>query len=67
MTAETIAFAQRLLTELAAERLLPRRPRHYPRAVKRKMSNFPLKSPPPAGSAPPLPPVAVTSVRVLWP
>jgi len=31
------------------------------------MSNFPLKRPPPTGSAPALPPVAVTSVRVLWP
>jgi hypothetical protein len=56
-----------LLTEVAAERLPPRRPRHNPRAVKRKMSNFPLKRSPPLGSAPTLPPIAATSVRVLWP
>jgi len=31
------------------------------------MSNFPLKRPPPAGSAPMLLPIAVTTVRVLWP
>ena len=55
------------MTEVADERLPPRRPRHNPRAVKRKMSNFPLKRPPPAGSAPTSPPVALTSVRVLWP
>jgi len=56
-----------MLTEVGAERLPPRRPRHNPRAVKRKMSNFPLKRPPPAGSAPLLPSVAVTTVRVLCP
>jgi hypothetical protein len=33
-----------LLTEVAAERLPPRRPRHNPRAVKRKMSNFPTRA-----------------------
>jgi len=56
-----------LLTEIAAERLPPRRPRHNPRAVKRKMSNFPPKRPPPAASAPTLPPVAATSIRILSP
>jgi len=56
-----------LLTELAAERLPPRRPRHNPRVVKRKMSNFPLKRPPTSGSAHALTPVAVTTVRILWP
>src|SRR5947209_10317956 len=34
-------FCHHLLKELDAERLLPRRPRQNPRAVKRKMSNFP--------------------------
>jgi hypothetical protein len=32
-----------LLTEVAAERLPPRRDRHNPRVVKRKMSNYRLK------------------------
>ena len=32
-----------MLTEVAAERLPPRRPRHNPRAVKRKMSNYNLR------------------------
>ena len=43
------------------------RGRHNPRAVKRKMSNSPLKRPPPAGSTPTLSPGAATSVRVLCP
>ena len=55
------------MTEVAAERLPPRRPRHNPRAVKRKMSNFKLKRTPPAHTAPTLPPVAATVIRVLWP
>ena len=38
-----------------------------PRAVKRKMSKFPLNRPPPSGSATALLPVAMTSVRILWP
>jgi hypothetical protein len=56
-----------VLTEVGAERLPPRRPRHNPRAVKRKMSNFPLKRPPPAGAPTTLPPVAPIAVRILWP
>ena len=56
-----------LLTELAAERLPPRRPRHTPRAVTPKMSTFPLKRSPPPGSTPTPPPITATSVRVLWP
>ncbi|MCC7366907.1 MAG: hypothetical protein IT306_00700 [Chloroflexi bacterium] len=51
---------------MAAERLPPRRPRHNPRAVKRKMSNFRLKRRRRTGQ-PPLPPVAATTVRILWP
>jgi hypothetical protein len=36
---------QRLLRDLAAERLPERRPRSNPRVVKRKMSNFQIKRP----------------------
>jgi Insertion element 4 transposase N-terminal len=39
--------------ELATERLPPRRPREYPRVVKRKMSKYLLN--PPHGTAPPAP------------
>src|SRR5438067_13559327 len=42
-------FCERLLTELAAERLPARRPRRNPRAVKRKMSKFLLRPVPTAG------------------
>ena len=44
-----------------------RRPRQNPRAVKRKMSNFPLKRPPPAGSATAPARPAPPTIRVLWP
>lgn len=60
-----LPFFQRLLRELAAERLPPRRPRQNPRAVKRKMSNFARKRPPPS-AAPPRP-AAPASVRILRP
>lgn len=67
MTAETIAFSARLLSDLHAEGLPPRRPRQNPRAVKRKMSNYKLKRPPPPDSAAaparPTPP----TIRILWP
>ncbi len=59
-------FPARLLTDRAAARLPPRRPRSNPRAVKRKMSNFPRKPPRSSDTAPasrPAPPV----IRVLWP
>src|SRR5713101_7317025 len=59
-------FCHHLLKALDAERLPPRRPRHNPRAVKRKMSNFPRKRPPPSTPSPSLPAVAPT-VRILWP
>ena len=36
---------QRLLRDITHQPLLPRRPRTYPRVVKRKMSNFKLKRP----------------------
>jgi hypothetical protein len=36
---------QRLLRDMTRQPLLPRRPRTYPRVVKRKMSNFKLKRP----------------------
>ncbi len=55
------------MSDLAAERLPPRRERHNPRVVKRKMSNFPLKRPSLAHSALTLPPLAIATVRVLWP
>jgi hypothetical protein len=58
-------FCDHLLKELDAERLPPRRPRQNPRAVKRKMSNFPRKRPP-STPAPPLPALPPT-VRILWP
>ena len=67
MTAKTIAFCAGLLTELTAERLPRRRPRHNPRAVKRKMSNFPLKRPPPVDSATAPARPAPPTIRVLWP
>ena len=48
--------------------LLPRRRlRAFPRAVKRKMSNFPRKRPPPPGAAPrPASPTSL-AVRILPP
>ena len=52
-----------ILIEIA---LLPAdrsRGRHNPRAVKRKMSNFPLKRPPPPDGPPR--PAAPVSVRIL--
>jgi hypothetical protein len=45
---------------LAAERLPPRRPRQYPRQIRRKMSNYPLKRPPPVAA-----PAAPAAVRIL--
>jgi hypothetical protein len=56
-----------LLSEPAAERLPPRRPRQNPRAVRRKMSNYKLKRPPPAGSPTTPGPPAPPTIRVLWP
>lgn len=36
-------FHQRILDEILEERVVSSRGRHNPRAVKRKMSNFPTK------------------------
>ena len=58
---------QAILLEILVRPADQSRGRHNPRAVKRKMSNFPLKRPPPAGPAPALPPLAATAVRILWP
>jgi hypothetical protein len=51
---------------VAAERLPPRRPRSNPRAIKRKMSNFPRKRPP--TTSPPTQRVQPRSIslRILW-
>ena len=63
LTGKTIAFSAHLLSEVAAERLPPRRPRHNPRAVKRKMSNFPRKRPPPPDAPSVTAPVSVRILR----
>lgn len=51
------------MTEVAAERLPPRRDRCNPRVVKRKMSNFHLKRPDHANPPRPLP--ITTTIRIL--
>jgi hypothetical protein len=56
-------FAQRLLTEVAAERLPPRRERGNPRVVKRKMSNYQLKRP--VHANPPKPRLIADALRIL--
>src|SRR5262249_37781368 len=52
-----------LLSEIATARLPPRRDRRSPRAVKRKMSNFPLKRP--EHATPPRPRPIADAIRVL--
>ena len=54
------------VSDLLAEQLPLRRPRHNPRAVKRKMSNYPLKPPRLATHTKAAPPPAPPSIRVLW-
>jgi hypothetical protein len=56
-------FVERLLTEVAAERLPPRRERHNPRVVKRKMSNYKLKRSEHAN--PPKPRPIADAIRIL--
>jgi hypothetical protein len=56
-------FVERLLTEVAAERLPPRRERCNPRVVKRKMSNYKLKRPEHAN--PPKPRPIADTLRIL--
>jgi hypothetical protein len=56
-------FAERLLTEVAAERLPPRRERCNRRVVKRKMSNYKLKRPEHAN--PPKPRPIADALRLL--
>jgi len=56
-------FVQRLLSEVAAERLPPRRERCNPRVVKRKMSNYKLKRP--AHANPPKPRPIADAIRLL--
>jgi hypothetical protein len=53
-----------LLTEVADDRLPPRRERCNPRVVKRKMSNFKLKDPYHAN--PPKPRPTAETIRILW-
>jgi hypothetical protein len=59
-------FSARLLSDLYAENLPPRRPRQDPRAVKRKMSNYPLKPPRLTPSTTVKLPPPLPSIRVLW-
>lgn len=56
-------FVERLLSEVAAERLPPRRERCNPRVVKRKMSNYKLKRPQHAN--PPKPRPIPDALRIL--
>lgn len=49
---------------MATDRLPPRRDRHNPRVVKRKMSNFKLKRPEHAN--PPTPKPIADAIRILW-
>jgi hypothetical protein len=49
---------------VAADRLPPRRDRHNPRVVKRKMSNFKLKRP--EHARPPRPRPIADAIRILW-
>ena len=56
-------FVERLLKEVAAERLPPRRERCNPRVVKRKMSNYKLKRPQHAN--PPKPRPIAHTLRIL--
>jgi hypothetical protein len=57
-----LAFHHAVLQEILQERTPPRRNRRIPRAVKRKMSNFPLRR----KSEPPLPPIDLTkAIRII--
>ena len=56
------AFHDAVLDEILQERVVSSRNRQNPRAVKRKMSNFPLRQP----GTPPLPAVnPVDSIKVV--
>jgi hypothetical protein len=52
-----------LLSDITCERLPPRRDRHNPRVVKRKMSNFKLKRPAHANTLHPKP--IADTIRIL--
>jgi hypothetical protein len=58
-------FVIECVSEVLANAVPPRRPRHNPRAVKRKMSNWPLKPLRPTLTHP-APSDASSSIRVLW-
>jgi hypothetical protein len=57
-------LVDRLLSEVADDRLPPRRDRCNPRVVKRKMSNFKLKRP--EHAHPPKPHPIADVIRILW-
>lgn len=59
------SFCAECLKDVLADELPPRRPRHNPRAVKRKMSNYPLK-PPRSAHTRAAPARTPPSIRVLW-
>jgi len=56
-----------VVEELLTVLLPKRRLRAFPRAVKRKMSNYQLKPRPPAPPIGPAAPAAHPTVRILWP
>lgn len=61
---QLVALGRCVLRDLAAERLPPRRPRQNPRAVKRKMTNYPLKPPRSTSTAGQF---SSPSIHILWP
>lgn len=54
---------ERLLADVAAQRLPPRRERSNPRVVKRKLAKFPRKRP--KHAAPPLPLPVAAALHIL--